>query len=72
MAADKRSTVAALEAALAVFSAEIELHGGCVIDMAGDSVLAVFQTGAGRSDPRPRYTIPCPRMGRKSDNRAMV
>jgi adenylate cyclase len=47
MAADDRATVAALDAARAVFRARIEAHHGQVIDMAGDSVLAVFQTAAG-------------------------
>ena len=47
MAIDDRATVAALDAARAVFRARIEAHDGQVIDMAGDSVLAVFQTAAG-------------------------
>ncbi len=47
MAADERATVAALDAARAVFRAQIEANRGRVIDMAGDSVLAVFETAAG-------------------------
>ena len=47
MAADERATVAALDAARAVFRAQIESTGGRVIDMAGDSVLAVFETATG-------------------------
>ena len=47
MADDERATVAALDAARGVFSAEIESHQGRVIDMAGDSVLAVFPTATG-------------------------
>jgi TolB-like protein/class 3 adenylate cyclase/Flp pilus assembly protein TadD len=47
MAADERSTVAALDAARAVFRGEIEVNHGRVVDMAGDSVLAVFETAAG-------------------------
>ena len=47
MAADEQATVAALDAARAVFRSEIESHRGHVIDMAGDSVLAVFDTAAG-------------------------
>jgi adenylate cyclase len=47
MAADERATVAALDAARAVFRARIEANQGRVIDMAGDSVLAVFETAAG-------------------------
>jgi adenylate cyclase len=47
MSIDERATVAALDAARAVFRAEIEAHDGRVIDMAGDSVLAVFDTATG-------------------------
>lgn len=47
MAADERATVAALDAARSIFTAQIESHQGRVIDMAGDSVLAVFGTATG-------------------------
>ncbi|MCZ6666990.1 MAG: adenylate/guanylate cyclase domain-containing protein, partial [Gammaproteobacteria bacterium] len=47
MAADEHATVAALDAARAVFRSEIESNQGRVIDMAGDSVLAVFETATG-------------------------
>jgi len=47
MAGDDRATVSALDAARRVFRAEIESHQGRVIDMAGDSVLAVFGTATG-------------------------
>jgi TolB-like protein/class 3 adenylate cyclase len=47
MAIDDKATVAALDAARAVFRAQIEAQHGHVIDMAGDSVLAVFGTAAG-------------------------
>jgi len=47
MAIDDRATVAALDAARAVFRAQIEAQQGRVIDMAGDSVLAVFGTVVG-------------------------
>ena len=47
MSQDERSTVAALDAARSVFRRQIEAHRGRVIDMAGDSVLAVFETAAG-------------------------
>jgi adenylate cyclase len=47
MAADERATVAALDSARAVFRAQIEANRGRVVDMAGDSVLAVFDTAAG-------------------------
>jgi adenylate cyclase len=47
MSADERATIAALDAARAVFRAQIESHHGRVIDMAGDSVRAVFETATG-------------------------
>ena len=47
MADNERSTMAALDAARTVFRRKIEGNQGRVIDMAGDSVLAVFQTAAG-------------------------
>ena len=47
MSLDERATVAALDAARAVFRAQIEANAGRVIDMAGDSVLAAFETAAG-------------------------
>ena len=54
MAIDERATVAALDTARAVFRAQIEANHGQVIDMAGDSVLAVFETAAGAVRlPRP-------------------
>ncbi len=50
MAMDARATVAALDAARLVFKDGIEAHQGRVIDMAGDSVLAVFDTATGAVD----------------------
>ena len=47
MATDERGTVVALDAARAVFRKHIEAHRGRVIDTAGDSVLAVFDTTVG-------------------------
>jgi len=47
MATDERATVAALDAARQVFRDRIEANQGRVIDMAGDSVLAVFETAIG-------------------------
>ena len=47
MAADERATVTALDAARAAFRNQIEANQGRVIDMAGDSVLAVFETATG-------------------------
>ena len=47
MSVDERATVAALDAARAVFRKQIESNQGRVIDMAGDSVLAVFEIATG-------------------------
>jgi len=47
MAADERATVAALDSARGVFRRHVETHQGRVIDTAGDSVLALFETAAG-------------------------
>ena len=47
MAQDEHATVAALDAARQVFKTQIETQQGRVIDMAGDSVLAVFETATG-------------------------
>jgi adenylate cyclase len=44
MADDERATLVALDAARTVFRTQIEAHQGCVIDMADDSVLAVFDS----------------------------
>lgn len=44
MAADEAATVASLDACRAIFVQGIEAHGGHVIDMAGDSVLAIFDS----------------------------
>jgi len=46
MASDERATVDALDAARAIFRAAIEANRGRVVDMAGDSVLAVFPTAS--------------------------
>jgi adenylate cyclase len=47
MAVDDRATVAALDGARAVFREQIGANNGRVIDTAGDSVLAVFDSAAG-------------------------
>ncbi len=47
MAKDETGTVNALDAAREVFGRHIAAMSGRVIDMAGDSVLAVFETAAG-------------------------
>jgi adenylate cyclase len=47
MSLDERATVAALDAARKVFRLHIESRQGRVIDTAGDSVLAAFETAIG-------------------------
>jgi adenylate cyclase len=47
MADDERATVVALDSARAAFGNRIESNQGRVIDMAGDSVLAIFETAIG-------------------------
>jgi adenylate cyclase len=47
MSMDERATVDALDTARKVFRMHIESSQGRVIDMAGDSVLAVFETATG-------------------------
>ncbi|HKE38852.1 MAG TPA: adenylate/guanylate cyclase domain-containing protein [Casimicrobiaceae bacterium] len=47
MEMDEPATLAALERARSIFRAEIESHHGHVINMPGDSVLAVFDTASG-------------------------
>ena len=47
MNSDEGGTVAALDRARAVFRASIDANQGRVIDMAGDSVLAIFETASG-------------------------
>ena len=47
LAADERATFEALDSAPAVFRAHIQPNQGRVMDMAGDSVLAAFETAAG-------------------------
>ncbi len=47
MAADEAATVAALDVARGVFGNQIKANQGRVIDMAGDSVLSVFELATG-------------------------
>lgn len=47
MSLDERATVAALDAARSVFRSQTAANQGRVVDTAGDSVLAVFETAAG-------------------------
>lgn len=47
MDGDDHATVAMLDEARAVFRRQIEAHHGRLIDTAGDSVLALFDTAAG-------------------------
>ena len=50
MGCDECGTVAALDSARAVFRDNVAAHQGRVVDMAGDSVLAVFDSAAGAVD----------------------
>ncbi|MDP6952045.1 MAG: adenylate/guanylate cyclase domain-containing protein, partial [Alphaproteobacteria bacterium] len=50
MATDATATVDALDAARLVFREHIEGKSGRVVDMAGDSVLAVFETATGATE----------------------
>lgn len=47
MGADELKTVALLDSARAIFKMRVESHQGRIVDMAGDSVLAVFETVTG-------------------------
>jgi adenylate cyclase len=47
MSHDTERTVRTLDAARAVFKAQVHFHHGRVIDMAGDSIMAVFETAIG-------------------------
>src|SRR4051812_6745321 len=47
MASEEHGTVAALDVGRGVFKTEIESHQGRVVDMAGDSILASFETAIG-------------------------
>jgi len=47
MTEDERRTIAALDVSRSVFGAHIEAHHGRVVDMTGDSVLAIFDSVTG-------------------------
>lgn len=47
MSTDERATISALDSARALFKQHIEGNQGRVVDMAGDSILAVFDSAAG-------------------------
>ena len=47
MHADERTTIKTLEEFRGVFRDSVESHGGRIVDMAGDSILAVFETASG-------------------------
>ena len=47
MADDEPATIDALDAARAVFTEHVETNQGRVVDTAGDSVLAIFETTEG-------------------------
>ena len=50
MAQDELATMAELDASRQVFRERVAEHGGRIVDTAGDSVLAVFETAAGAVD----------------------
>ena len=50
MGDDERATIDALNACRDIFQSAIESHAGRVVDMAGDSVLAVFDTAIGAAE----------------------
>ncbi len=50
MGDDERATIDALNACRDIFRSAIESHAGRVVDMAGDSVLAVFDTAIGAAE----------------------
>nr|HET7860387.1 adenylate/guanylate cyclase domain-containing protein [Caldimonas sp.] len=50
MGSDECGTVASLDSARTVFRSAVAAHRGRVVDMAGDSVLAVFDSAAGAVD----------------------
>ena len=52
MAHHEQATITSLDAAESAFRTSIEQHHGRVIGMAGDSVLAVFETASGASPPQ--------------------
>ena len=54
MQADEPATIAELDACREIFRRQIEMHRGRVVDMAGDSVLAEFETATGADQGRPR------------------
>ena len=47
MAEDQRATLADLDGSRQIFKRAVESHGGHIIDMAGDSILAAFDTASG-------------------------
>jgi TolB-like protein/class 3 adenylate cyclase len=47
MEADEKATVAALDAARATFRSEVDSNHGRIVNMPGDSVLAIFDAAAG-------------------------
>jgi adenylate cyclase len=50
MSRDDRSTIASLDSAREVFRESVQTHQGRVVDMAGDSVLTIFDTAVSAVD----------------------
>jgi adenylate cyclase len=59
MQQDDEATVATLETYRGIFREKIQAHRGRIVDMAGDSVLAVFEAATGAV----RAAYDCPRIG---------
>ena len=58
MAADERATVAALESSREIFRRQVASRQGRVVDTAGDSVLALFETASGAVEAALRCLFP--------------
>ena len=54
---DAQATVATLDASRQVFREHVAAHQGRVVDMAGDSVLAVFETAVGAAEAAMRIQV---------------
>jgi adenylate cyclase len=70
---DAQATVATLDASRQVFREQIAVHQGRVVDMAGDAVLAVFETAIGAAEAAMRIQAAlAERNTQLLDNRQML
>ena len=60
MGDDERATIATLDEMRGVFKEQVEANRGRVVDMAGDSVLAVFETAIGAVEAAVAIQNPSP------------